>query len=121
MKVLAKTKDGRTLICDRQSFLDSSRYRVIDYSNIVMDWNNRKLIEIKAWLKEEATDDVFKASESVESFLDEYRLKSETEKEKERKEKLRTEIIEAKRAEEVEENKDVERTSRYSSNRRNRR
>lgn len=106
MKVLAKTKDGRTLICDRQSFLDSSRYRVVDYSNIVMDWNNRKLIEVKAWLKEEATDDVFKSFESLEEFLDKYRLKSEGEKEKERKEKLREEIIEEKR---------------YSSNRRNRR
>lgn len=106
MKVLAKTKDGRTLICDRQSFLDSSRYRVVDYSNIVMDWNNRKLIEVKAWLKEEATDDVFKSFESLDEFLDKYRLKSDGEKEKDRKEKLREEIIEEKR---------------YSSNRRNRR
>lgn len=106
MKVLAKTKDGKTLICDRQSFLDSSRYRVVDYSNVVMDWNNRKLIEIKAWLVEEATDELFKSFESVEEFLNKYRLKSEAEKEKERKETLREEIIEEKR---------------YSSNRRNRR
>lgn len=113
MKVLAKTKDGRTLICDRQSFLDSSRYRVVDYSNIVMDWNNRKLIEVKAWLREEATDEVFKSFESVDSFLDKYRLKSDAEKERERKEKLREEILEEKRSE--------ENASRYSSNRRNRR
>ena len=51
MKILAKTV-GPTLVCLSGDFLDSYEYRVVEYDNRVRDWNNRKLLEIKSFLKD---------------------------------------------------------------------
>lgn len=52
MKVLAKTT-GPTLVCLSGDFLDAYEYRIVEYDNRVRDWNNRKLLEIKSFIKDD--------------------------------------------------------------------
>lgn len=55
MKVLAKTT-GPTLVCLSGDFLDAYEYRIVEYDNRVRDWNNRKLLEIKSFIKDEDSE-----------------------------------------------------------------
>jgi hypothetical protein len=84
MKFLVKAKRGNTLIGrDRTKFLDEFRYRVYDIESDVREWDSRKLIDIKATLKDEATDDVFKTyffakgDNGIDEFVKEYSNKAE--------------------------------------------
>ena len=65
-KVLAKTT-GVTLVTLSGDFLDSYKFRIIEFDNRVRDWNNRKLLEIKCFLN----DDV-ESSELDEMNLDDF-------------------------------------------------
>ena len=51
MKILAKTV-GPTLVCLSGDFLDAYEYRVVEYDTRVRDWNNRKLLDIKSFIKD---------------------------------------------------------------------
>ena len=51
MKILAKTT-GPTLVCLSGEFLDAYEYRVVEYDTRVRDWNNRKLLDIKEFIKD---------------------------------------------------------------------
>lgn len=51
MKILAKTV-GPTLVCLSGEFLDAYEYRVVEYDTRVRDWNNRKLLDIKEFIKD---------------------------------------------------------------------
>lgn len=65
MKVLAKTT-GPTLVCLSGDFLDAYEYRIVEYDNRVRDWNNRKLLEIKSFIKDEDSEvKEIKAEEEV--------------------------------------------------------
>lgn len=56
MKVLAKTT-GATLVCASGDFLDSYKYRIVEYDNQARDWNNRNLLDIKAFIPENVSND----------------------------------------------------------------
>lgn len=84
MKFLVKAKKGNTLIGrDRSKFLDEFRFRVYDNESDVREWDSRKLIEIKAVLNDEATDDIFKnyffdkGDNGVAEFVKKYSAKAE--------------------------------------------
>ena len=51
MKILAKTV-GPTLVCLSGDFLDAYEYRIVEYDTRVRDWNNRKLLDIKSFIKD---------------------------------------------------------------------
>lgn len=76
MKVLAKTT-GPTLVCLSGDFLDAYEYRIVEYDNRVRDWNNRKLLEIKSFIKDE--DSEVKEIKSEEEVKVEEELKTEEE------------------------------------------
>ena len=95
-KILAKTT-GATLVGLSGDFLDSYKYRIIDFDNRVRDWNNRKLIEIKCFL-----EDNVDASEleklGVDDFVSKYEkgkkveVKEEVKEEPEVKEEVKEEV-----------------------------
>ena len=57
MKILAKTV-GPTLVCLSGDFLDAYEYRVVEYDTRVRDWNNRKLLDIKSFIKDKEETEV---------------------------------------------------------------
>lgn len=67
MKILAKTV-GPTLVCLSGEFLDAYEYRVVEYDTRVRDWNNRKLLDIKEFIKdgEKAEEPKVEVAEVIE-------------------------------------------------------
>lgn len=65
MKILAKTT-GPTLVCLSGDFLDAYEYRVVEYDTRVRDWNNRKLLDIKSFIKDDGEADAPKTEEVKE-------------------------------------------------------
>lgn len=55
MKILAKTV-GPTLVCLSGDFLDAYEYRIVEYDTRVRDWNNRNLLDIKEFIKDESEE-----------------------------------------------------------------
>lgn len=55
MKILAKTV-GPTLVCLSGDFLDAYEYRVVEYDTRVRDWNNRNLLDIKSFIKDDGEE-----------------------------------------------------------------
>lgn len=54
MKILAKTT-GPTLVCASGDFLDSYKYRLVDYDIQVRGWNNRNLLDINCFIDDEVS------------------------------------------------------------------
>lgn len=65
MKILAKTV-GPTLVCLSGDFLDAYEYRVVEYDTRVRDWNNRKLLDIKSFIKDKEEAPKVEVAEVVE-------------------------------------------------------
>lgn len=76
MKILAKTV-GPTLVCLSGDFLDSYEYRVVEYDNRVRDWNNRNLLEIKSFLKDDGEKIEEEKNEEVKPEIVEEEKKEE--------------------------------------------
>jgi hypothetical protein len=88
MKILAKTT-GPTLVCTSGDFLDSYKYRLVDYDIQVRGWNNRNLLEIKGFVEDTVS------TKELESLGEEEFIKKYVEKKEEVK------VEEAKVEEEV--------------------
>ena len=82
-KILAKTK-GYVLSCGNLGeFLDGLSYHVVEYDNVVRNWENRGLIAEKFLLEGNPTDEEFKAL-GKDKFLKKYKAnKTQEEKKKE--------------------------------------
>lgn len=75
MKVLAKTT-GVTLVCTNTDFLDAYKYRLVEYTNQVRDWNNRSLLDIKCFV--DSSVDARELNDlGVENFIKKYTKKEE--------------------------------------------
>ena len=100
-KILAKTT-GATLVALSGDFLDSYKYRIIEFDNRVRDWNNRKLLDIKMFL-EDSVDVSELDSLGLDAFLAKYEKGKKDVKEEKVEEK-----VEEKAEEKVEEVKEEE-------------
>lgn len=82
-KILAKTK-GYVLSCGNfGEFLDGLSYHIVEYDNVVRNWENRGLIAEKFLLEGNPTDEEFKAL-GKDKFLKKYKAnKTQEEKKKE--------------------------------------
>lgn len=85
MKILAKTT-GPTLVCTSGDFLDSYKYRLVDYDIQVRGWNNRNLLEIKGFVEDTVS------TKELESLGEEEFIKKYVEKKEEAK--VEEEVIE---------------------------
>lgn len=86
-KILAKTKGYVLNTGNIGEFLDGTNYHVVDYDNIVRNWENRGLIAEKYLLEGNPTDEDFKKL-GKDEFLKKYKAnKSHEEKKKEALEK----------------------------------
>lgn len=75
MKILAKTK-GPTLVCSSGDFLDSYKYRLVNYDPQVRGWNNRDLLEISGFVDDMAKNEDLEEM-GLDAFLKKWAEKSE--------------------------------------------
>lgn len=86
-KILAKTKGYVLNTGNIGEFLDGSNYHVVEYDNIVRNWENRGLIAEKYILEGNPTEEEYKKL-GKDEFLKKYKAnKSHEEKKKEALEK----------------------------------
>lgn len=81
MKYLAKAKPNNTLMGRTLGeFLDEYRYRVFSNGADIAQWKSRKVVDVKAELKDEATDEEFavlystKGDDGIIEFINKYSL-----------------------------------------------
>lgn len=89
MKILAKTK-GPTLVCSSGDFLDSYKYRLVNYDPQVRGWNNRDLLEVSGFVNDLADPRDLEVM-TLEGFLKKWADKPEVE---EVKPEVKTEVEE---------------------------
>lgn len=116
-KVLAKTT-GVTLVTLSGDFLDSYKFRIIEFDNRVRDWNNRKLLEIKCFLNDDVESSELDEM-NLDDFVKKYTKNPESSSKSEEVEEVE-EVEEATSEEEIKEEEIKEEKSEEDNKRRGR-